>query len=501
MSGGSPIAFSQRSARAGGSELSAVAGQLAEEHRSYLERVDRTPDKLTRQAVLYILLVFLSGLAATFYFGPSLSRDDLAGLILLGILATLFERFGIHVYGSTTISVGMVATFAIAVLYGPAGAAVVPPFVALAAEVFGPSPWHRRIFDMGTYTVASVATALVFVGLVGSEPRVDGWLVPTALLAALANYGINSYLVALAVGLTTDQRWWTVWKEKFQWLFPHYLVFGLLGLALAAAYRALGIAGVLAFVAPPLMMRLAVRQYILRTARHVDELKRTNVELEAANRDIRQVSEELRETYDGTLVALVSALDARDHETKGHSSRVTRYMMDMARLMGAVEGSHEWLDMQRGALLHDVGKIGVRDSILHKPASLTPEEWNEMKRHPVIGYDMLKDIAFLSGAAAVVVAHHERFDGKGYPDGLSGKDIPLGARIFAVADAFDAMTSDRPYRKALPWEEAREEIIRHSGDQFDPAVVEAFLVTYEDWLRERRDDESRLRLEEEARAA
>lgn len=500
MSGGSPMTSSRRSPRAGGGERLAAAGQPAEEHPSYLERADRTPDNLNRKAVLYILLVFLAGLAAMAYFGRGLSGDDLAGLILLGILATVFERFGIPVYGSTTISVGVVATFAIAVLYGPAGAAVVPPFVALAAELFGPSPWYRRIFDMGTYTLASVATALVFVALVGAEPEVDGWLVLTALVAAVVNYAIDSYLVALAVSLTTDQRWWSVWKEKFQWLFPHYLVFGLLGLALAVAYRTLGIAGVLAFVVPPLMMRLAVRQYILRTAQHVEELKRTNVELEAANRDIRRVSEELRETYDGTLVALVSALDARDHETKGHSTRVTRYMMDMARVMGVVEGSQEWLDMQRGALLHDVGKIGVRDSILHKPGRLTPEEWEEMKRHPVIGYDMLRDIAFLSGAAAVVVSHHERFDGKGYPDGLSSEEIPLGARVFAVADTFDAMTSDRPYRKALPWEEAHEEILRHSGDQFDPAVVEAFLVTYEDWLREREEEEARSGLEE-ARAA
>jgi hypothetical protein len=487
--------------RGAGDDPLAESGRPPEKHPSYLQRVDPTPDDLSRQAIVYILLVFVAGLAAMAYFGPSLSREDLAGLIVLGILATLFERFGFHVYGSTTVSVGMVATFAIAVLYGPAGAALVPPFVAFAAEVFGPSPWYRRMFDIGTYTIASVATALVFVGLVGPEPSVNGWLVPTALIAAVVNYGINSYLVAVAVGLTTDQRWWNVWREKFQWLFPHYLVFGLLGLALAAAYRALGIAGALAFVAPPLMMRLAVRQYILRTAEHVEELKRTNVDLEEANRDIRQVSEQLRETYDGTLVALVSALDARDHETKGHSTRVTRYMMDMARVLGVVEGSQEWLNMQRGALLHDVGKIGVRDSILHKPGRLTPEEWEEMKRHPVIGYDMLKDIAFLSGAAAVVVSHHERFDGKGYPDGLLREDIPLGARVFAVADTFDAMTSDRPYRKALPWEEAYEEILRHRGDQFDPQVVEAFLVTYEDWLRERDDEGWHMRPEEGARAA
>ena len=136
--------------------------------------------------------------------------------------------------------------------------------------------------------------------------------------------------------------------------------------------------------------------------------------------------------------------------------------------------------MQRGALLHDVGKIGVPDYILHKPGPLTPEEWDEMKRHPDIGNEMLKDIAFLSGAAAIVHAHHERFDGKGYPNGLTGEEMPLGARIFNVADAFDAMTTDRPYRKALSVAEAREEVLRNSGTQFDPEVVQSFLLVFDE---------------------
>jgi putative two-component system response regulator len=148
------------------------------------------------------------------------------------------------------------------------------------------------------------------------------------------------------------------------------------------------------------------------------------------------------------------------------------------------------VDMQRGALLHDVGKIGVRDFVLHKPGRLTDEEWQEMRRHPVIGFEMLKDIAFLSGAAAIVRSHHEHFNGGGYPEGLSGQQIPLGARVFAVVDALDAMTSDRPYRKAMPWEEAKEEILRHSGSQFDPAVVEAFLVTFDDWVREQQQEQT-----------
>jgi HD-GYP domain-containing protein (c-di-GMP phosphodiesterase class II) len=132
-----------------------------------------------------------------------------------------------------------------------------------------------------------------------------------------------------------------------------------------------------------------------------------------------------------------------------------------------------------------VGKIGVSDFILHKPGPLTPEEWEEMRRHPSIGYEMLKGVRFLAGPAEIVYSHHERFDGKGYPSTLAGDEIPLGSRIFAVADTFDAMTSDRPYRRALPWEAAREEIARHSGTQFDPQVVEAFLQAYEDWVEKR----------------
>jgi HD-GYP domain-containing protein (c-di-GMP phosphodiesterase class II) len=128
----------------------------------------------------------------------------------------------------------------------------------------------------------------------------------------------------------------------------------------------------------------------------------------------------------------------------------------------------------RGALLHDVGKIGVPDSILLKPDKLLPQEWIEMKKHPGIGYEILKEIKFLSPAAEIVLTHQERWDGKGYPNGLTGKEIPLGSRIFAVVDTLDAMTSDRPYRKALSFQVALEEINRCSGTQFDPLVVEAF---------------------------
>jgi putative nucleotidyltransferase with HDIG domain len=233
------------------------------------------------------------------------------------------------------------------------------------------------------------------------------------------------------------------------------------------------------------MMRVSMKLYVDKTAENVAKLKQQNTELEKANFEIRRFSDELRMTYDSTLEALVNALDARDQETKGHSVRVAHYMMTIARALGVKDGSQEWIDMQRGALLHDVGKIGVRDGILRKPGALTDQEWTEMRLHPEIGYNMLREVPFLKGAANIILAHHERWDGNGYPRGLHEDEIPLGSRIFSVVDTFDSMTSDRPYRRALSSKEALDEILRCSGSQFDPLAVEAFLDIYDQWVRDR----------------
>jgi HD-GYP domain-containing protein (c-di-GMP phosphodiesterase class II) len=331
--------------------------------------------------------------------------------------------------------------------------------------------------------LADVTSAVVLFSLIGSasDITISAKVVLVALGAAAANYGVRAIFISTIAGLTARQAPWAVWKEKFQWLFPHYVLFGFLGLALAIAYQQIGVTGLLAFTAPPLMMRLAMKQYVDQTTRSVAMLKRKNDQLLKANRDILAMTERLRETYDATLEALAAALDARDSETGGHSSRVTVYTMDMAKDLGVTENSDNWLDIERASLLHDVGKIGVSDAILNKPGPLTAEEWQQMRKHPAIGYEMLKDVKFLSTAAEIVYAHHERYDGKGYPAGLKGEDVPLGARIFAVADAFDAMTSNRPYRRALSVDKAREEITNNSGTQFDPNVVEAFLRCLPDW--------------------
>ena len=222
------------------------------------------------------------------------------------------------------------------------------------------------------------------------------------------------------------------------------------------------------------------RAYQQELEQRVEQRTREVVEKKG---EVEKLYRELQESYESTLHALVTALDFRDNETHGHSWRVVEYAMMVARGMGLSEPDLTWV--RRGAILHDVGKIGVPDSILRKPGKLTAEEWEDMKKHPEMGYRMLQHIGFLKPALDIVLCHQERWDGRrdgpfpGYPAGLAGEAIPLGARIIAVVDCFDAMTTDRPYRRALQKSAAREALLAERGRQFDPRVVDTFLHALE----------------------
>jgi putative nucleotidyltransferase with HDIG domain len=200
---------------------------------------------------------------------------------------------------------------------------------------------------------------------------------------------------------------------------------------------------------------------------HLEEMvvERT-AQLQAALRQIEG-------SYEDTLEALGAAIDLRDSETAGHSQRVCRYSLEIARAMSW--SAKQLGSLARGAYLHDIGKLGVPDGILLKPGPLTADERTLMQQHVQIGFELVKGIPFLTDAAEIILTHHERYDGSGYPRGLKAEEILLGARIFAVADSFDAITSDRPYRRASPFEEGRETIQRKAGRLFDPQVVEVFL--------------------------
>lgn len=244
------------------------------------------------------------------------------------------------------------------------------------------------------------------------------------------------------------------------------------------------------------------REQLLATVRRALENRRlklenrayqTNLEalVAARTQELEKANQDLERSYDITLEVLGGALDMKDAETEGHSKRVTAFTMAIARTMGLPRNDIEVI--ARGAFLHDIGKMAIPDAILRKPGALDPPEVLIMREHCYRGYQILKNIPFLQEAAEIVYAHQECYDGTGYPRGLRGNQIPLGARIFAVADTLDAITSDRPYRARQTVEAARKEIKRCAGTQFDPAVVETFLSMPEniwDDLRQQIDSTS-----------
>ena len=213
--------------------------------------------------------------------------------------------------------------------------------------------------------------------------------------------------------------------------------------------------------------------------RHLEEMVGQRTE------QLKSALSQIERSYEHTLEALGAAIDLRDSQTAGHSQRVAAYATKIARELGG--GEREIRTIARGAWLHDIGKLATPDAILLKPGALTETEWRVMRQHVEIGYDLVKRIPFLADAAEIVLTHHERWDGSGYPRGLRGAEIPFGARIFAVADTVDAMTSDRPYRSALLFEDAQEEIRRGSERRYDLQVASTFLnAPIEDWKRLRR---------------
>jgi putative nucleotidyltransferase with HDIG domain len=231
-------------------------------------------------------------------------------------------------------------------------------------------------------------------------------------------------------------------------------------------------------------VKRALEHYELRQAKrryenHLEEL------VAQRTYELDQALLSLQDAYRSTLKALTAALETRDSETHGHSERVLTFSLRLGRELGL--NKEEMTALEFGSLLHDIGKIGVPDAILRKPAKLTEAEWERMREHPLHGQTILREIEFLEGAARVVAQHHERWDGSGYPLGLRGEEIDLNARIFAVADAFDAIISDRVYRRGRSYEAAAEELGLWAGRQFDPQVVEAFhRVPLEDWEELRR---------------
>lgn len=436
--------------------------------------------KLTPEISIFVTTAVIFGIAFTLAIqARHYPRADLpwAGMALFIGLVVLAYRYAADIDARGVAAVTVVPMIAAGFLFNAYGVVLVAAASALVAKIKTNSSIHTMLFKFGCALLATSGAVLVFRGLTSgplSHTPYLTMLLPGAL-AGMTFYLINHLWVCLIRSIDEHRSPVDIWRNDYLWLWPHYGVAGIVGMTLGATYEAMGVVVTLVMVSPIALMHLAMMQFVRRTSNQV--------------RELRHINRQLGASYESTLQAISRALDTRDTETEEHSQRVRRYVGLIGRRCG-LNGA-AMADLSRGALLHDIGKIGVPDAILLKPGELSATELESMRRHPTIGYSMIAHIPFLAKSAEIVLHHHESFDGSGYPSGLAGEEIPLGARIFAVVDTLDAMTSDRPYRKALSFEEALGEIRRQSGQQFDPVIVDALLSLPMSELIRCRDGSSR----------
>jgi putative nucleotidyltransferase with HDIG domain len=298
------------------------------------------------------------------------------------------------------------------------------------------------------------------------------YAVPVAI-AALVFYVINTGLVVTVISVSTGTPLIPTWRAEFLWLISHYLVLCVMGLFLSVAYKELGPPGVMVFMLPVLMMRYTQKQYIERTEDSVRELRRMNEELTVANGEIVTANNAILRLNDELFETLARFFDARDPYVGGHAATVATYATAIAVEMGLA--GERLKQVRQAALLHDIGKIAIPEKILHKPGKLTDAEYELTKTHATVGAELIEMSEGLSHLAPFIRYHHERWDGRGYPDSRHGIDIPLESRILNVCDSVEAMASDRPYHKGMTVDEVIAELKRCAGTQFDPTVAEVFI--------------------------
>ena len=399
-------------------------------------------DKVSNKLKAFVAIVILLGLTAIWVDGFAFSRAELIGVVAFIVMALAFEYFSIEVPGSRlTVSVGFVPILTSILLFGAPVSTWVASFGSLNwKEITGGKPLYRNLFNFAQMALCASISTRLYVwagGVVGSPDITQPW----PMVASIAAFFVlNFAMPTIAYALATGSRAYAAFFRQFAWSIPGFLLTAPLGVLAALVYSASGYIGILLFILPLVLARWAFKLYV-----------------------------DMKGYYAETIQSLAQTIDAKDHYTRGHSGRVAYYAVNIAQNMGWSPGETDYLEYL--ALLHDIGKIGVREEVLNKRGKLTDEERDEINRHPELGAAIVEKITFLRDYSDYIRYHHERFGGGGYPYGIAGDSIPQGARIITVADAFDAMTSERVYHGARSPEEALAELQRFQGEQFDPEVV------------------------------
>src|SRR5919205_1027906 len=402
----------------------------------------RAPSRLDeRVATLIIALAIVASGTLIAMLRPIAETvaEEPTRVVTLIALTLVLQLFSVPVYGRGSVSVSAIGVLASTFVLDTGTAMAIAVFAAF-------TQWIRSRGDL--YKAAFDAT--------------KGWRLGAAILAGCVYAAVNNGLLCLAMSLAERTSWRAVWSERFHWARFHFVLFGPLALAGTTAYEQIGTAGLVAFALPPAVMVLSVRQYLQRTSAAVAEIREANLKLRRAHRD--------------TIAALSRSMDAKDAYTGGHTERVAALAVGLARQLDFSGDELEAIEI--GALLHDIGKIGIPEQILRKQGPLDHGEWELVKTHPAISEYILSELDLHPFVRQAARSSHERIDGSGYPDGLKGDEIPLPARIVLVADAFDALTSARPYRRGRRVRAAIEEMRCHVGTQFCPRVIAALEQLY-----------------------
>ncbi|HWI52910.1 MAG TPA: HD-GYP domain-containing protein [Symbiobacteriaceae bacterium] len=395
------------------------------------------------------------------------------GLVLaLAGLAVLAELTKVQVYETDgdrqaiSISLGTAVNMA-AVGIGGLAAGVLTACVGAATYQVGAwkrkLPWHKRLFNLFNPVVSAAVAAAFFRLLAGGGLAVTPRQMLAGMVAALVYYLANAGVITLMISLQSGRHVVAVWKESI-WFAPAYVLLGLIGAYLGAAFHAVGLIGALLFGVPVLVLRYTFTLYARKSQSSILALRKAKQEVEQAHAKQERTLEQL-------IIMISSIIDARDNSTYGHSQQVARYAMAIGQVLGM--SPEEIRHLRTAALLHDLGKVGVPEAILKKPARLTPAEYAIIQEHAALGERILAQVEALEPVARVVGEHHERYDGTGYPQARAGEAISLAGRIVAVADTLDSILSDRPYSRARPLAAALAELERCAGQHFDPQVVAA----------------------------
>jgi len=394
--------------------------------------------------VILLSLVFLYLSIGTFIW----KEINLFGATLFFVFIILANLLTVKLPKGGSVTVTYAIHIAVILNYGP--------FISIVAEIASAiiigiresrSNKIKEVFNASQLIISIYLASLIINPWISATISMDAYLVANVFLVSIVYFIVNTILVTLVISLSEKLNPWNIWLTNFRLLTPHYLALTPLGFVVAVIYYYIGPFGLIMFFLPFLLARHSFKLYM-----------------------------DMRDNYLNTIETLVKSIEAKDQYTKGHSERVAAYSVAIGRQMSLDAAQLEQLNYL--SLLHDIGKVAVSDSLLNKVEKLTNGEFDLVRQHPKIGADIIKDIKLLSDEEKVVLHHHERYDGSGYPDGLKGEEIPLMARIIAVADCFDAMTSNRAYRDATSYTNAIHEIIECSGQQFDPRVVDAFIQCF-----------------------